>query len=88
MYRTTRPWGANLFLKGKKVVIVGGVRIPFVKSFTKYKNASNKDMLTHVLQALVKKYKLQGKKVDVSGFKGAAEARKEFKKSVEAYQNL
>ncbi|MBT7609174.1 MAG: acetyl-CoA C-acetyltransferase [Bacteriovoracaceae bacterium] len=48
----------------RKVVIVGGVRIPFVKSFTKYKNVSNKDMLTHVLQALVKKYKLQGKRVD------------------------
>jgi acetyl-CoA C-acetyltransferase len=48
----------------KKVVIVGGVRIPFVKSFTKYKNASNKDMLIHVLQGLVKKYKLQGKKID------------------------
>jgi acetyl-CoA C-acetyltransferase len=48
----------------RKVVIVGGVRIPFVKSFTKYKDSSNKDMLIHVLQALVKKYKLQGKKVD------------------------
>lgn len=47
-----------------KVVIAGGVRIPFVKSFTKYKDSSNKDMMTHVLQGLVKKFKLEGKKVD------------------------
>ncbi len=48
----------------KKVVIVGGVRIPFVKSFTKYSDASNKEMLIQVLQGLVEKFHLKGKKID------------------------
>jgi acetyl-CoA C-acetyltransferase len=48
----------------RKVVICGGSRIPFVKSFTKYNDVSNKDMMTFVLKNLVDKFNLQGKKVD------------------------
>ena len=48
----------------RKVVICGGTRIPFVKSFTKYNDVSNKDMMTFVLKNLVSKYNLKGKKVD------------------------
>ncbi|MCO4793986.1 MAG: acetyl-CoA C-acetyltransferase [Bacteriovoracaceae bacterium] len=47
----------------RRVVICGGSRIPFVKSFTKYNDVSNKDMMTFVLKDLVKKFNLEGKKV-------------------------
>src|SRR5688572_26064346 len=51
----------------RPVAIVGGVRTPFVKSFTSYSDYSNQEMMTHVLEALVKKYKLEGKRMgDVS----------------------
>lgn len=47
----------------KKVAILGGLRIPFTKSFTYYQRTSNQDMLTATLVALVKKYGLQGQKI-------------------------
>ncbi len=45
----------------RRVAIVGGVRTPFVKSFTKY-SATNQELLTEVLNQLAKRYKL--KRVD------------------------
>ncbi len=48
----------------RKAVIVGGTRIPFVKSFTKYSKKSNHDMMSHVLRHLVEKFNLRGKTVD------------------------
>ncbi|MEK7356450.1 MAG: acetyl-CoA C-acyltransferase, partial [Bdellovibrionota bacterium] len=47
----------------EKVAVVGGLRIPFVKSFTSYLDASNQDMLTHVLSNLVRKYGLTGERL-------------------------
>lgn len=47
----------------QRVAIIGGQRIPFVKSFKEYSRTSNQDMLTASLQALVKKYNLQGKRL-------------------------
>lgn len=47
----------------KKVAIIGGNRIPFVKSNTSYSNASNQDMLTAALNGLVDRFQLQGEKV-------------------------
>ncbi len=44
-----------------KVVIVGGLRTPFVKSFGPYSRVSNQEMLTAVLQNLVRKYGLEGR---------------------------
>jgi acetyl-CoA C-acetyltransferase len=50
-----------------KVAIVGGLRIPFAKSFSHYSRISNQEMMTYVIQSLVKKYKLEGKALgDVS----------------------
>ncbi len=46
-----------------KVVIVGGQRTPFTKSFGKYSQVSNQRLLTSTLNALVHKYDLVGKKV-------------------------
>lgn len=51
----------------RRVGIIGGLRIPFVRSFKEYARTSNQEMLTATLQALVKKYNLQQKRLgDVS----------------------
>lgn len=42
----------------RRVAIVGGVRTPFVKSFTKYK-ATNQELQTEVLSQLAKRYNLK-----------------------------
>lgn len=47
----------------KNVVVVAGVRTPFVRSFTHFKNKSNKDMQTHALKGLVQQLGLEGQKV-------------------------
>lgn len=47
--------------KNNKVAIIGGTRIPFVKSFKEYSRTTNQEMLTAALQGLVKKYHLDGK---------------------------
>ena len=41
----------------RRVAIVGGVRTPFVKSFTKYRS-TNQEMLTDTLTALAKRFQL------------------------------
>src|SRR5688572_9641817 len=45
------------------VAIIGGLRIPFVKSFKEYSRTSNQEMLTAVVQAIVKKYNLSGQRL-------------------------
>jgi acetyl-CoA C-acetyltransferase len=47
--------------KNNRVAIIGGTRIPFVKSFKEYSRTTNQEMLTTALQGLVKKYELNGK---------------------------
>lgn len=47
--------------KNNRVAIIGGARIPFVKSFKEYSRTTNQDMLTAAVEGLVKKYKLEGK---------------------------
>jgi len=44
----------------RKVAILGGNRIPFVRSNTSYSHASNQDMLTATLRGLVERFNLQG----------------------------
>ena len=51
----------------RRVAIIGGVRIPFCRANTGYVEASNLEMMTAVLRALVTKYGLQGERLgDVS----------------------
>ena len=51
----------------RRVAILGGARIPFCRAYTEYSSYSNFDMMSAVLQALVKKYGLKGEKLgDVS----------------------
>jgi acetyl-CoA C-acetyltransferase len=47
----------------RRVAIVGGVRIPFARSYSVYATASNQDMLTATLRALVERFKLQGERL-------------------------
>lgn len=47
----------------KKVAIINGSRTPFVKSMSEYLGSSNQDLLSAALNDLVKKNKLEGKKL-------------------------
>ena len=52
---------------GHRVAIIGGQRIPFVRSFREYSRTTNQEMLQAALEALVKKFNLSGKRLgDVS----------------------
>jgi acetyl-CoA C-acetyltransferase len=46
-----------------KVAIIGGARIPFARANGAYQDASNQDMLTAALSALVDKYGLKGQRI-------------------------
>ena len=48
----------------RKVVVVGGTRIPFCRSNTLYADQSNQDMLTGAIEGLVQRYGLAGKQLD------------------------
>jgi acetyl-CoA C-acetyltransferase len=48
----------------RRVAIVGGVRIPFVRGNGAYSQVGNQEMLTAVLRAVVDRYGLQGQRVD------------------------
>jgi acetyl-CoA C-acetyltransferase len=47
----------------RKVAVIGGNRIPFVRSNDKYSDASNQQMLTAALKGLVERYKLTGERL-------------------------
>lgn len=47
----------------RRVAVIGGLRIPFVRSFKEYKRTTNQEMLTACLSGLVDKFKLRGKRI-------------------------
>jgi acetyl-CoA C-acetyltransferase len=47
----------------RRVAIVGGVRIPFARSYTAYAKATNQDMLTAAFRAVVDRFRLQGQRL-------------------------
>ncbi len=49
--------------QARRVAVVGGLRIPFCRVGTHYAEASNQDMLTAVMRALVERYELQGQRL-------------------------
>ena len=52
----------------RRVAIVGGSRIPFVRSHGAYVGQSNQDLLTAALRAVIDRYRLQGQRLgDVVG---------------------
>lgn len=44
----------------RKVAVVGGIRTPFARSYGSFAKASNQDLLTATLRALVERYNLAG----------------------------
>src|SRR6202049_1559517 len=52
--------GANT----RRVAIIGGVRIPFVRGNGAYAQVGNQDMLTAALRAVAERYGLQGQRLD------------------------
>ncbi|SDC15121.1 acetyl-CoA C-acetyltransferase [Mycolicibacterium neoaurum] len=48
----------------RRVAVLGGNRIPFVRSDGAYANASNQDMFTAVLDGLADRFNLKGEKLD------------------------
>jgi acetyl-CoA C-acetyltransferase len=47
----------------RRVAIIGGTRIPFARSMGAYAEASNQEMLSATLKALVARYQLQGERL-------------------------
>ncbi|HVI47640.1 MAG TPA: acetyl-CoA C-acetyltransferase [Chitinophaga sp.] len=47
----------------RKVAIIGGQRVPFVKSFAQYRRTTNQEMLTACLNALIRRYGLEDKRL-------------------------
>ena len=47
----------------RRVAIVGGIRIPFARSYTAYAKATNQDMLTAAFRGVVERFKLQGQRL-------------------------
>jgi acetyl-CoA C-acetyltransferase len=48
-------------MTSRRAAIIGGVRIPFAKSFTHYGELNNQQMMTFVLEQLTKRFRLEGK---------------------------
>jgi acetyl-CoA C-acetyltransferase len=49
---------------GRRVAVLGGIRIPFARQNGPYARASNQDMLTATIDALVDKFTLEGEPID------------------------
>jgi acetyl-CoA C-acetyltransferase len=47
----------------RRVAVLGGIRIPFARQFGPYARASNQDMLTSALDALVSRFGLEGQEL-------------------------
>ena len=54
----------------KKIAILGGVRVPFTRSFQHYSRIRNQEMLTHLLRELAKRYRLEGEEIGDVAFGG------------------
>src|ERR1044071_9877050 len=50
-------------MPGRRAAIVGGNRIPFARSNSRYAQASNQDMLTAALDGLIARFGLQGQQL-------------------------
>ncbi len=47
----------------RRVAIVGGVRIPFARSYTAYAQVGNQDLLTAAFRGVVERFRLQGERL-------------------------
>src|SRR5246500_3647906 len=60
----------------RRVAIIGGLRIPFARSYGAYATASNQEMLTAVFRGVVERFRLQGERLgDVAAGAGIQHPR-------------
>ena len=68
----------------RRVAIVGGARIPFARSMGVYAQASNQDMLTAALKAVVERYQLKGQTLGDVGAGAVLKHSRDFNLTREA----
>jgi len=68
----------------RRVAVVGGVRIPFARSMGAYAHASNQQMLTATLRALVERYDLRGQRLGDVGAGAVLKHSQDFNLTREA----
>ena len=68
----------------RRVAIIGGARIPFARSMGAYAQASNQDMLTAALKAIVERYQLQGQTLGDVGAGAVLKHSRDFNLTREA----
>ena len=68
----------------RRVAIIGGARIPFVRSMGAYAECSNQQMLTAALQALADKYRLAGERLGDVGAGAVLKSPRDFNLTREA----
>lgn len=68
----------------RRVAIVGGLRIPFARAMGAYAQASNQDMLTAALKAIVDRYQLQGQMLGDVGAGAVLKHSRDFNLTREA----
>ena len=68
----------------RRVVIVGGARIPFARAMGAYAECSNQDMLTAALQGVVDKYRLAGERLGDVGAGAVLKHPRDFNLTREA----
>ncbi len=68
----------------RRVAIVGGVRIPFVRAMGAYAECSNQDMLTAALQGVVDRYGLAGERLGDVGAGAVLKHPRDFNLTREA----
>jgi acetyl-CoA C-acetyltransferase len=70
--------------QSRRVAIVGGCRIPFVRAMGAYAESSNQDMLTAALQGVVDRYGLQGERLGDVGAGAVLKHPRDFNLTREA----
>src|SRR5207248_11791314 len=68
----------------RRVAVLGGVRIPFARQNGPYAQASNQDMLTATLDALVDKFNLDGQAIEGVAAGGVLKHSRDFQLTREA----
>ncbi len=62
----------------RRVAVLGGIRIPFARQNGPYANASNQDMFTATLDALVEKFGLEGQVIGEAAAGGVLKHSRDF----------
>src|SRR5947209_9290465 len=75
--RSTDP-GVRHMKAPRRVAVLGGMRIPFARQNGPYAQASNQDMFTATLDALVEKFRLEGEVIGEAAAGGVLKHSRDF----------